>query len=216
METEFEAKFYPVNKEEYRKKLLSIGAKLIISERKMIRIIADSRTNPFLSKNHYIRVRNEGNLIRLSYKATADEGGKLEDQKETDVEVSDFDKTVQILEVIGVKFNRTQETLREEWEYKGAQITIDTWPGLDTYSEIETTSEEKVKEIALELGLDWEHKIITPAAEVYARVYGIRLEEVLEKISNITFENNPFEGMKRVWPVDIAAPKIEELQGGNG
>ena len=36
--TEFEAKFYPVDKEEYRKRLLSIGAKLTIPERKMIRI----------------------------------------------------------------------------------------------------------------------------------------------------------------------------------
>lgn len=200
METEFEAKFYPVNKEEYRKKLLSIGAKLAIPERKMIRTIADTRSNTVLKKDHYVRVRDEGNLIRLSLKVTADKEGKLDDQKETDVEVSDFDKTVQILEGVGIKFNRTQETLREEWEYKGAQITIDTWPGLDTYSEIETDSEEKVKEIALELGLDWEGKIITAAAEVYAKVYGIGIEEVLEKITNITFENNPFEGMEKMWP----------------
>lgn len=200
METEFEAKFYPVNKEEYRKKLLSLGAKLVIPERKMIRTIADTRSNPVLPKNHYVRVRNEGNLTRLSLKITADEGGNLSDQKETDVEVSDFDKTVKILEGVGIKFNRTQETLREEWEYKGAGITIDTWPGLDTYSEVETFSEEKVKEIALELGLDWDNRIITAAAEVYAKVYGIGIDEVLEKISNITFENNPFAGMKKIWP----------------
>ena len=200
IDTEFEAKFYPVNKDEYRKKLKSIGAVLDIPERKMIRIIADSRSNPILDKNHYIRVRDEGNLIRLSLKITADEGGNLSDQKELDVEVGNFDKTVKIMEAVGIKFNRTQETLREEWKYKGAQITIDTWPGLDTYSEIETSSEEKVKEIALELGLDWENKIITAAAEVYTKVYGIGLEEVLEKISNITFENNPFKGKKKLWP----------------
>lgn len=199
METEFEAKFYPVNKEEYRKKLLSIGAKLAIPERKMRRHIADFHVNPQI-KSTNIRIRDEGVLIRLSAKIDGAAGGKLTDQKEADVEVGDFDKTKEILEFAGLKFNRYQETLREEWEYKGAQITIDTWPGLDTYSEIETTSEEKVKEIALELGLDWEGKIITDAAEVYAKVYGIGIEEVLEKITNITFENNPFEGMKKVWP----------------
>jgi len=85
IDTEFEAKFYPVNKDEYRKKLKSIGAVLDIPERKMIRIIADSRSNPILDKNHYIRVRDEGNLIRLSLKITADEGGNLSDQKELDV-----------------------------------------------------------------------------------------------------------------------------------
>lgn len=195
--TEYECKFYPVNKAEYRKKLESLGAVLTIPERKMIRAIADSHVNKVLPRMNYIRVRAEGNMVRLSYKTTADQNGNLSDQKEIDVEVSDFDKTVKILEATGLKFNRLQETLREEWEYKGAQITIDTWPGLDTYSEIETTSEEKVKEIAADLGFDWNKKIITAAAEVYSRVYKIDIEEVLTKISNITFENNPFEGMKK-------------------
>jgi adenylate cyclase class IV len=203
--TEFEAKFYPVEKVEYRKKLSSVGAVLVIPERKMIRAVADGRVNPILEKNGYIRVRNEGNLIRLSLKKTADVGGKLSDQKEIDVKVSDFDKTVKIIEATGVKFNRLQETLREEWAFNGIQITIDTWPGLDTYSEIEAESEEKVKEMADMLGFDWNKKIITAAAELYVKVYGISIDEVLEKISNITFKNNPFTGMKKVW-----APKTQQ------
>jgi predicted adenylyl cyclase CyaB len=197
--TEFEAKFYPVDKEGYRKKLLDIGAKLVIPERKMTRIVADDRANPGFNQSGYIRIRDEGDVVRLSLKITARETGKLTDQKEIDVEVSDFNKTKEIFEAIGVVFNRRQETLREEWEYKGSQVTIDSWPGLDTYSEIEADSEEKVKEIAQDLGFDWEKKIITPAAEVYAKVYGLDIDEVLIKISNITFENNPFENVPKVW-----------------
>jgi adenylate cyclase, class 2 len=197
--TEFEAKFYPVNKDKYRKKLRSIGAKLAIPERKMIRVVGDRRANPVLPSHTNIRVRDEGNLTRLSLKVSADENGRLSDQKEIDVEVSDFDKTVKIIEATGIKLNRRQETLREEWEYKGAQITIDTWPGLDTYSEIEADSEEKVKEIADELGFDWNNKIVTPAVEVYCKVYGLDVEKVLDMTSNITFENNPFDGLKKIW-----------------
>ncbi|KKQ42810.1 MAG: hypothetical protein US60_C0012G0015 [Microgenomates group bacterium GW2011_GWC1_37_8] len=199
METEFEAKFYPVDKEKYRKILKSIGAKLVIPERKMIRAIADNSANKFLDKNDYIRVRNEGNLVRLSFKKTADETGKVSDQKEVDVEVSDYYKIIEILKLIGIKFNRVQETLREEWSYKGAEIVIDTWPGLETYTEIEADSEEKVHKIALDLGFKWEKKIITAAAEVYAKVYGLSIDEVLEKTSNITFGNNPFKGLTRKW-----------------
>lgn len=199
MDTEFEAKFYPVDKEEYRKKLKKVGAKLSVPERKMVRIVADVRENPKLAKNGYIRVRNEGNLVRLSLKVTADWSGKLSDQKEIDVEVSDFEKTKKIFEVCGIKFNRRQENLREEWEYLGAQVTIDTWPGLDTYSEIEADSEEKVKDIALKLGLNWNKKMIVPAANVYAKVYGMTIDEVLEKISFITFENNPFLNLTKKW-----------------
>jgi adenylate cyclase class 2 len=203
--TEYEAKFYPVNKEEYRKKLQSIGAKLTIPERKMIRFVGNFRENKMLPQQTYIRVRNEGNLSRLSLKTMAAAGGKLSDQKETDVEVSDFDKTVQILETIGINFSRHQETLREEWEYKGAQITIDTWPGLPTYSEVEAKSEEMVKEIAEELGFDWDKKIITPAPEIYAKVYGLDVEKVLVMVENITFEKNPFKNLPKVWN-----PKIQD------
>ena len=197
--TEFEAKFYPVDKEEYRKKLLKLGAKLKNPERKMIRVIADYRANPSFPHMDYLRVRNEGDSVRLSYKTVAKEDGRVEDQKEIDVEVSDFEKTIKILELSGIKFNRRQETLREEWTYKGAEITIDTWPGLSPYSEVETSSEEKVKEIAEELGFDWNKKIITAAAEVYSRVYSLPIEETLEKITNITFENNPFKDLPKVW-----------------
>ncbi len=194
--TEYEAKFYPVNKEEYRKKLEAIGAKLVVPERKMIRTLGDHRQNPMLPNNVYLRVRNEGNQVTLSYKTFTDEKGNLTDQKEIEVQVSDFERIVEIIELVGFKFNFKQENLREEWMYKNAQITIDSWPGLEPYSEIETDSENKVKEIAEELGFKWNHKIITPAADVYARVYKISIEEALEKLKDITFENNPFAGME--------------------
>lgn len=198
--TEFEAKFYPIDKEEYRKKLESIGAKLVIFERKMVRIVGDRRANPVLPEHSNIRVRDEGNLIRLSLKTSAEKEGKLTDQKEVDVEVSDFEKTVIILEACGIKFVRRQETLREEWKFKGAQITIDTWPGLEPYSEIEADSEEKVKEIAEDLGFDWNKKLVFASSHLFEKVYGIGYEDVLKKMSNLAFENNPFEGMKKVWP----------------
>ena len=199
MNTEFEAKFYPVDKEEYRKKLEAEGAKLTVPERLMRRVIADRRANPGLNCD-YIRVRDEGNIIRLSAKIHADAEGKVGDQKEDDVEVSDFNTTVRILEDAGLKFNRMQETKREEWELDGATITIDTWPGLEPFTEIETVSSQKVKAIAEKLGFRWEEKILTAAAEIFCKVYGLTIDEVLEKISEITFENNPFSDMEKTWP----------------
>lgn len=199
--TEFEAKFYPIDKEKYREKLTSIGAKLIVPERKMLRIVAGRRVNPALPEHGAIRIRDEGNLIRLSLKISADPiSGKLTDQKEIDVEVSDLDKTKKIFESVGIIFDKRQETMREEWEYEGSQITIDTWPGLLPYSEIESDSEEKVKEIAEELGFDWDKKLVVNAGEVFVKVYGLDKEKITELISNLTFENNPFEDLKKVWP----------------
>ncbi len=198
--TEFEAKFGPIDKEEYRKKLKSVGAKLVSPEHKMRRIIVDKRKFPQLFCD-YIRIRDEGDVVRLSAKTHAKEGGNLSDQKETDVTVSDFDKAKEIVEAMGFKFDKYQENLRETWEYKGAEITIDTWPGFDPYSEVEADSEENVKSISEELGLNWKTKRITAITEILAEAYGLSIDETLKKMEYLTFEKNSFEGMKRkeVW-----------------
>jgi len=200
-DTEYEVKFYPVEKSEFRHKLQSVGARLVIPERKMIRSVADFRENPTLGNRECIRVRDEGGVVRLSFKSFVKDAKTINDQKEIETEVSDFDATVRILEKTGLKFNRHQETLREEWDIDGVQITIDTWPGLLTYSEIEGNSEESVIRITKLLGFDWDEKLIMPASQLYAKVYGITDEEALEKISDITFKKVPFKDKKKVWPI---------------
>src|SRR5690349_2354298 len=97
---EYEAKFYPVNKESYREKLRNIGAVLITPERKMRRSIVDKDGFSNLTAD-YVRVRDEGGKIRLSAKIHAREEGNLSDQEEIDVEVSDYDKTIKIIESFG-------------------------------------------------------------------------------------------------------------------
>lgn len=194
MDDEFEAKFFPINKEKFRRKLKSLGAKLIFRERKMRTVLGDKRRNPQLECD-YIRIRDEGNLIRLSLKIHAKKEGSLSDQKETYIEVSDFNKAVEILKKLGLKLTYYQEKLRETWKFDGAEVVIDTWPGLDPIVEIEAGSEIEVKKTAEKIGLDWNKKIITEAADIFAKVYGLPVNESLEKISNITFDNNPFKKM---------------------
>ena len=172
-----------------------MGAKLVFPERKMKRSIADNQVNIGL-KCDYIRVRDEGGLIRLSAKIHAEKGGKMTDQKEVDVEVSDYDKTVRILEATGLVFNGYQETLRETWEYEEAEVEIDIWPGLLPRLEIEADSEDRVRVVSDKLELDWSKKFFYAMPELYAKVYELGIDGVLEKTSNLTFEKNPFEGLQ--------------------
>lgn len=191
METEFEVKFYPVDKETIRKKLKSLGAQLVVAERKMRRVIFDKKVNPQI-KGHYLRVRDEVNKIILSLKVHAEEGGKISDQKEVAVEVSDFEKTVEIIELAGLKQSNYQESLRETWEYQGVEITIDAWPKLQPIVEIEAESEKKVKEIAKKLGFDWNKRIFTSTLEIFAKAYNLSENEAWEKLNYITFEDDSF------------------------
>jgi hypothetical protein len=50
------------------------------------------------------------------------------------------------------------------------------------------------------LGFDWNKKLIFASSHLFEKVYGMGYEDVLEKMSNLTFKNNPFEGMKKLWP----------------
>jgi len=194
METEFEVKFYPVDKNKIRKKLRSLGAKLVTPERKMRRVLFGFRQNPQM-KCQYLRVRDEGNgVIRLSAKTHAKEGGKISDQKELDVKVEDFDRMIEIAKTAGFVQTDYQENLRESWQFGGTEVELDDWPGLETRLEIEGKSESEIKRVAEKLGLDWEAKIIVPMLNVYAKVYGLPMEEVLEKMRYLTFEKNSFQG----------------------
>lgn len=191
METEFEAKFYPVDKEKIRKALKKLGAKLIKPERKMRRAIASNRVYPQL-KCDYLRVRDEGDNTRFSIKICGTEKGQVSDQKELDVLVSDFDKMVEMMDFLGFKPTKYQENLRETWDYKGVEIVIDTWPGLKPYVKIEAESEKTVKEIAEKLGFKWEDKIVTAVQEIFAKVYNMDVEEALRRLDHITFGEIPF------------------------
>jgi len=191
MKTEFEVKFYPINKDEFREKLRSKKATLVNPEVKTKAATYNSLANPQI-KCHYIRVRDEGNKIRLSAKIHAMPLGKVSDQKEVDTIVDNFSNAVEILEAAGLKRSGFAEKMRETWKLNGTEIVIDTWPSLETLIEIEADSEEKVKEIALLLNLPWEEKIITSVVEIYMKRYNLSIEEVLKRLEYTTFDNNPF------------------------
>ena len=195
METEFDVKFYPVDKEVIRKKLKKLGAKQLVLERKMKRVIFDKIANPKI-KGNYLRLRDEGNCVRLSIKVHAKKGGRVSDQKEAEVEVADFDRTLGILRGIGLKETNYQESLRESWEYQGVKIEIDTWPGLEPLVEVEGQSEEEIRRVAEKLGFNWENKIFTGVLQIFAKAYGLSDEATWEKLRYLTFGKIPFAGKK--------------------
>ena len=66
MKTEFEAKFINVDLISFRNQLIKIGAKQTQKMRTMRRAITDN--SEMKQKNAFLRVRDEGNKITLTYK----------------------------------------------------------------------------------------------------------------------------------------------------
>lgn len=152
METEIEAKFLDINPDLIRDKLKNVGAKLIHPERLMMRYNFDFPDRRLEKIGGWVRVRDEGDKVTLSYKQLNDR--TLHGTKDATVAVDNFDVTRNLLKAIGLEEKAYQETKREKWVLGRAEITIDTWPWIPTFAEIEAPSEGELRSVSSELGLD--------------------------------------------------------------
>ncbi len=191
MKTEYEATFLDINKDDLIKKLKTLNANLERPEfmqRRVTLELPKEKQDP----NTWLRVRDEGNKVTLTLKSV--DGKTITGQKEILIEVNDFGDTVALLESIGCDRKSYQESKRELWQLGDVEIAIDTWPFLDTYIELESTSEDAVKAAALQLGLNYQDAIFDTVNGIYRKKYGKTLDELDKQIlKDFTFDiKNPF------------------------
>jgi adenylate cyclase class 2 len=192
MQIEYEATFIPVDKDEVRAQLKSAGAKLVRSE------FLQKRSVFHLPQGHDItggwaRVRDEGNRITLSIKIV--NGSNIEDQKESQIVIDSFEEGKQILMLLGCREKAYQETYRELWKLDGVEITIDTWPFLEPFVEIEGESESVVRSVAEKTGFDWSQAQFCAVGTLYSKKYNLSTEIINDRTPRIVFNmENPFQG----------------------
>ncbi len=186
MDIEFEATFTGVDKESMRATLTKTGAILVKKEALMRRTVFHP---PIDVPGGWMRVRDEGDVITMSLKVV--NGTAIEDQKEAMVTVNDFDAAVNFLEAIGAKQKAYQETLREVWTLNGADVTIDTWPGLRPFVEIEAANEGIVRTVSECLGFQYADAKFCEVSTVYFEELGIPKDIMKDHTPLITFEHPP-------------------------
>ncbi|MHB8903917.1 MAG: CYTH domain-containing protein, partial [Patescibacteria group bacterium] len=152
MQIEYEATFLNIDKDEMRNKLKLAGAKLIKPEFLQKRIVFNLPEGHKI-KGAFLRVRDEADKITMSLKIM--DGKKIENQKELCLEINDFNDGVEFLKTIGCERKAYQETKRELWILNDVEVTIDEWPFLEPFVEIEGKDENEVKKISLSLGFDY-------------------------------------------------------------
>ena len=167
MNTEIEAKFADINHDEMRKTLSAVGAKCAQPKRMMKRVVFHN--DEMNAKDAFVRVRNEGHRTTMTYKQF--DGANVDSAKELEVVVSDFDTTVAILEKLGHTFDAYQESYRENWEIDDVEISLDEWPWLNPYMEIEGPSENQITAVAATLSLNWDEAIFGGVDDVYLHQY---------------------------------------------
>jgi len=187
MNTEFEATFIDINVNQLREKLKTLGGELVRPETLMKRVIFHT---PVKTRDSWLRVRDEGNGITMSLKQIL--GNKrMDEQKEIELKINDFNEGVNFLKALNAKQKAYHETKRESWEYGGVEIDFDTWPGLDTFVEIEGDSEEAVRGVVADLGLDFSQAIFGSADIIYKKKLNIPVDTINNKTPVITFAKPP-------------------------
>ena len=188
METEIEAKFPNVDPEVLRAKLGELGAVQEHSEVVMRRKNYDYSDHRLETIGGWIRVRDEGNKVTMSYKQLNDR--TLHGTKEINVTVDDFDKTCAFLEAVGFENKAYQETKREKWVIHNVEVTIDTWPWVPTFVELEGKDEDLLRKTATELGFDWSDAMHGSVETIYQMHYDFTEAEI-DRWESITFIDPP-------------------------
>ena len=191
MDIEYEATFTNIDKNDVRSRLQKAGAKCVRPEFVQKRIVFHLPEGHEI-KGGWARVRDEGDKITMSVKVV--DGDKITDQKETCVTINDFEQGRMLLAVLGCREKSYQETKRELWIMGDVEITIDEWPFLEPYVEVEGRSEQDVQSVAEKLGFEWEKARFCAVGTLYAEKYGVPEERVNNQTPKIVFDmENPFD-----------------------
>ena len=184
MHNEIEAQFLDIDKDKIRQKLKQIGAICIKPELKMKRVIFD------VGPHQFIRVRDEGDQIVMTYKNVNDDKSIL-GTKEVNLAVDNYDNAVLFMQGTGLPIKAHQETLRETWHYQNVEICIDTWPWIPSFIEIEGPSEDAVWHAARQLGFQKSAAKFGSVDSTYHHYYGVNCDVVNLETPIITFECEP-------------------------
>lgn len=190
MHTEYEATFWPIQPDAIREKLADSKATRMYEER-LMRRKAFNLPEPLNSPHRWARVRDEGDSITMSVKDIS--GNRIEDQKESQITVNDFEEASNLLLILGCQEKAFQETRRELWQLDGVDITIDTWPFLQPFIETEGSNEADVRSVAEKLGMNWGEARFCAVSALYIETYDITEQRINNETPRLVFSDpNPF------------------------
>lgn len=120
----------------------------------------------------WIRLRQSNENITLAVKYILDNhGGIVQNLMETEISVSSFEKTDEILQQLGFVHKSYQEKKRVIFEIDGHEVDFDFWPGIPPFMEFEGKSVEELKQITTLLEYSMDDVVSCTADEVY-KMYG--------------------------------------------
>jgi adenylate cyclase class 2 len=171
MAKEIEVKILDADQTSMRRRLEKLGAKRIRSLYKQKRYVFDISPG---DKSRWIRLRSDGLKNTLAVKIIKND--RVDGTLEYETEVSDVRATLEILRTLGFKPKSYQENYREDYLLGTATVSLDYWPKLQPYIEIEAVTKKDVASVLSQLNLEKHETTSVNTKELYAR-QGIDLDK---------------------------------------
>ena len=130
--------------------------------------------NP-VRENSWIRLRTNGKETTLTIKEV--QGDKVGDTKESEIVVSDFNITDEILNKLGYYARSKQMNRRIRYILDGVEVDIDFWPQIPAFVEFEASSENDIYSVCEKLGIEKSRLVAFGVEEVYNR-YGLTIKNM--------------------------------------
>ena len=122
-----------------------------------------------IKDNSWIRLRTNGETTTLTIKEIA--SSKIDGTKESEIIVSDFNETDEILNKLGYVARSKQENRRIQFKLDGVEVDIDFWPQIPTYVEFEAESEQDIVNVCNKLQIDTKQLTTMDVSSIY-KFYG--------------------------------------------
>lgn len=170
---EFEYRFYDIDQDKIKEKIIKLGGKKIHDRMLMtVKVF----THPYNNNCYYIRIRNEQDEKQIFSTLTVKKFQK-EFPIEHEIKINDNSEAEEILKMLGCKVKYIIEKIRETWFLEGSkEIVFDSYAGLPTFLEIDCKSLESLNNLTKKLELDVKKKGKKGIKHLYLEHYGIPLK----------------------------------------
>ena len=189
MKSEIEARLLECDTEKILNKLKENNA-TFVGDWLQLRYCYDF--NP-VKKNSWIRLRTNGVETTLTIKEIQTD--KIDGTKESEIVVSDFFGTDEILNKLGYVARSKQENRRIRFYLDNVEIDIDFWPMIPAYVEFEADSENEIKAVCKKLDINFESLTTLDVQSIYAN-YGLNINNMPE----ILLENDKKQPIQEQQP----------------
>jgi len=187
---EFEITIPDIDIEDARQRLLGCGASLEKESHIQKHIVFNMPAERRI-KGSWMRVREEADRVTMSLKII--DGGNISDQKEFFFIAQNTEDACKFLEMMGAEEKARQDKRREIWRLGECEVTIDEWPFLEPFMEVEGPDEGAVKDAVEQLGYDYGRGKVCAVDVLYSEKYGLSVDIIDNHTPLITFDMpNPF------------------------